>query len=46
MAVLLAKRALPRAFEAPPPEVAEQLAQLPMGFGQQALDAPAVSLNL
>ncbi|MEJ7784055.1 MAG: UvrD-helicase domain-containing protein [Solirubrobacteraceae bacterium] len=46
MAVLLAKRALPRTLDAPPPEVAEQLAQLPLGFGQQALDGPALSLNL
>lgn len=46
MAVLLAKRALPRTLDAPPPEVAEQLAQLPNGFGQQALDGPALSLNL
>src|SRR3954453_1546321 len=46
MPVLLAKRALPRSLEVPPSEVAEQLAQLPMGFGQQALDSPAVSLNL
>lgn len=30
----------------PPPEVAEDLARLPAGFGQQALDARAVSLNL
>jgi hypothetical protein len=46
MAVLLAKRALPRSFTAPPPEVAEELARLPLGFGQQALGAEAVSLNL
>lgn len=46
MAVLLAKRALPRSLDAPPPEVAEQLAQLPLGFGQQALDASSVALNI
>lgn len=46
MAVLLAKRALPRSFSAPPAEVAEELARLPLGFGQQALSAEAVSLNL
>ncbi len=46
MAVLLAKRALPRIMAAPPPEVAEELALLPRGFGQQSLDADAVSLNL
>jgi len=46
VAVLLAKRALPRTLDAPPSEVAEQLAQLPAGFGQQALDGPAVGLNL
>lgn len=46
MAVLLAKRALPRTLDAPPAEVSEQLAQLPIGFCQQALDGPAVSLNL
>jgi superfamily I DNA/RNA helicase len=46
MAVLLAKRALPRTLDAPPPEVAEELAQLPLGFGQQALGSRAVNLNL
>src|SRR3954447_23722292 len=46
MAVLLAKRALPRSLDAPPAEVAQQLAQLPAGLGQQALDHAAVSLNL
>lgn len=46
MAVLLAKRALPRGLDAPPPEVTEELAQLPLGFGQQALDGPSASLNL
>jgi len=30
----------------PPPEVSEDLARLPAGFGQQALDARTVSLNL
>ena len=46
MAVLLAKRALPRSLDAPPPEVAEELAQLPLGFGQQALHGPSAALNL
>lgn len=46
MAVLLAKRALPRSLDAPPPEVAEELAQLPLGFGQQALGGPSAALNL
>jgi hypothetical protein len=44
--VLLAKRALPRGLDAPPLEVTEELAQLPLGFGQQALDGPSASLNL
>ena len=46
MAVLLAKRALPRSLSAPPAEVAEELARLPLGFGQQARGAEAVNLNL
>ena len=46
MSVLLSKRALPRSLDEPPVAVAEALAQLPLGFGQQSLDAPAVSLNL
>src|SRR4051812_21825092 len=37
---------MPRGHHAPPAEVADQLAQLPGGFGQQALDGPAVSLNV
>ena len=41
MAVLLAKRALPRSLDAPPPAVAEDLALLPNSFGQQALDGDA-----
>ncbi len=39
MAVLLDKRALPRSLDAPPVAVAEDLARLPGGFGQQALGA-------
>jgi hypothetical protein len=46
VSVLLAKRALPRALDELPPAVADALAQLPAGFGQQALSGPAVSLNL
>jgi hypothetical protein len=46
MAVYLAKRALPRTIDKPPPEVAEDLARLPAAFGQQSLSAPAVSLNI
>jgi superfamily I DNA/RNA helicase len=46
MAVLLAKRALPRSLDAPPPAVAEDLALLPKSFGQQALDGDAGRLNL
>lgn len=46
MAVRLAKRALPRGFDAPPPEVAKALATLPVGFGQQSLTESTVSLNL
>src|SRR4051812_23175138 len=44
--VLLAKRALPRSLDEPPPAVAEALAQLPLGFGQQSLGTPAISLNV
>jgi len=44
--VLLAKRALPRSLDEPPAGVADALAQLPLGFGQQSLETPAVSLNL
>lgn len=46
MAVRLAKRALPRGLQEPPAEVAEALAALPDGFGQQSLTGPTVSLNL
>lgn len=46
MPVFLAKRALPRSMEQPPPDVSEDLAQLPKAFGQQALGAPSVSLNI
>ena len=33
-------------MEEPPPEVSEDLAQLPKAFGQQSLGAPSVSLNI
>lgn len=46
MTVFLAKRALPRSLDEPPAAVAEALAQLPSGFGQQSLESPTVSLNL
>jgi hypothetical protein len=47
MAVLLAKRALPRSLDAPPRAVAEDLARLPRSFGQQSLEAgTGVGLNL
>jgi hypothetical protein len=44
--VLLAKRALPRSLDVPPPEVLDELSKLPYGFGQQTLGGPTVSLNL
>src|SRR4051794_32618469 len=46
MAVYLAKRALPRRMDEPPPDVSEDLARLPSAFGQQALGATSASLNL
>ena len=47
MSVLLAKRALPRSLgDAPPPEVAAALAQLPGAFGQLGLAAGDASLNI
>ena len=47
VSVLLAKRALPRSLgDAPPPEVAAALAQLPGAFGQLGLAAGDASLNI
>lgn len=46
MSVLLAKRALPRSLDAPPPEVAAALAQLPGAFGQLGLASGEVHLNI
>jgi hypothetical protein len=47
VSVLLAKRALPRTLgDAPPPEVAAALAQLPAAFGQLGLAAGDASLNI
>ena len=45
MSVYLHKRALPSAYDVPPPEVTEDLMQLAAWFGQQALGA-ASSLNV
>lgn len=45
MAVLLAKHALPRSLDRPPPEVAEDLARLPQGFGQQAFEGPGLNVK-
>ncbi len=46
MAVYLAKRALPRYMEEPPPDVSEDLARLPSAFGQQWLGSATGSLNI
>jgi hypothetical protein len=47
MSVLLAKRALPKSLgDAPPPEVAAALAQLPNSFGQLGLAGGGASLNI
>src|SRR3954454_15751991 len=46
MAVYLAKRALPRAMEEPPPEIAAALAQLPSAFGQLGLASGEAHLNI
>src|SRR3954452_17795933 len=46
MAVFLAKHALARSKEEPPPDVSEALAKLPKAFCQQSLGAPSVSLNI
>jgi hypothetical protein len=45
--VLLAKRALPRSLgDAPPPEVAAALSQLPTAFGQLGLASGGAALNI
>src|SRR3954471_21098062 len=46
VSVLLAKRALPRSLNAPPPEVAAALAQLPSAFGQLGLASGEAHLNI
>jgi hypothetical protein len=47
MSVLLAKRALPRSLgDAPPPEVAAALSQLPTAFGQLGLSSGGAALNI
>jgi hypothetical protein len=47
VSVLLAKRALPRSLgDAPPPEVAAALAQIPSAFGQLGLASGTANLNI